>query len=100
MPDGLDALRAKLQQQPDLQPSEPGFTAGTDSGRVRTAEELHAELRASRAEVNRLRALLTAALGAFTDAGHPGRPCHRTGWINDSTLARWRAAVNGAPTDG
>lgn len=47
------------------------------------------------AEVERLRALLDEVLGHFTQKGHPGEPCVRTGWIRERTLAGWHAAVGG-----
>lgn len=50
------------------------------------------------AEADRLRALLREVLSpsVWHEAGHPGKPCHRTGWTDDARLAAWRDAVDGA----
>lgn len=49
-------------------------------------------------EADRLRELLWEVLSpsVWHEAGHPGKPCHRTGWTDDTRLAAWRDAVDGA----
>jgi hypothetical protein len=44
-------------------------------------------------EVGRLRELVTELLGCFTQPGHPGEPCRRTGWISEKQLTAWRQAA-------
>jgi len=39
---------------------------------------------------------LQEVLHAFTQAGHPGRPCLRTGWIDVNAVARWRQTLTDA----
>jgi hypothetical protein len=39
---------------------------------------------------------LAEVLRHFTEHGHPGEPCVRTGWIRTETVDRWRAVI--APT--
>ncbi|GHA01112.1 hypothetical protein ACFOOM_12395 [Streptomyces echinoruber] len=39
---------------------------------------------------------LAEVLRHFTEHGHPGEPCVRTGWIQTETVDRWRAVI--APT--
>jgi hypothetical protein len=48
-------------------------------------------------EIARLRELLDTILGSFNQAGHPGTPSHRTGWVRDEVLEAWRAAVRIEP---
>lgn len=31
-----------------------------------------------------------------THPGHPGRPCHQSGWIDDERIAQWQAEINAA----
>lgn len=55
------------------------------------------------AEVDRLRAALDQqreqldmVLARFTQKGHPGEPCLRTGWISERTVKAWREAARGS----
>lgn len=50
------------------------------------------DLKARLAEVE---ALCDEVLNSFTEKGHPGRACLRTGWIYVETVERWRAAALG-----
>ena len=43
-----------------------------------------------RERANKLAKLASDLLRRFWESGHPGRPCHRTGWVDDSQLAAWR----------
>jgi hypothetical protein len=44
---------------------------------------------------------LVDVLRQFTEHGHPGRPCLRTPWIREATIAGWWAVVRGvAPVTG
>lgn len=45
--------------------------------------------------VARLRTVLADVLGCFTERGHPGHPCLRTGWQDVEQVAEWRAALGG-----
>ncbi|MFD5058235.1 hypothetical protein [Streptomyces sp. NPDC058394] len=42
---------------------------------------------------NRLAATLREVLDHFTEKGHPGELCLRTGWLREDTVAQWRAAL-------
>lgn len=42
---------------------------------------------------DQLAGLLDEVLRQFTHKGHPGEPCLQTGWINEKTVTRWRAAL-------
>jgi hypothetical protein len=53
-----------------------------------------------RNRVQQLSDTLTQVLGAFYERGHPGRPCRRTGWITEDTLALWSAVLAGHDVDG
>lgn len=72
---------------------------------ARTAErdETRRKLVSEQARRNRLAGLLTEVLEEFVHRGHPGEPCHQTGWVPDRTLDDWRrrfrAAVAGWPTE-
>lgn len=46
-----------------------------------------------RERAERYRQLAAEILGHFTEPGHPGEPCRRTGWIRERTLAAWQAAA-------
>ena len=50
-----------------------------------------ADQRAWERERNELRALLAEILGRFTEHGHPGEPCLRTGWQRVADVERWRS---------
>lgn len=45
------------------------------------------------AELDQLRAALDEVLRRFVHKGHPGAPCLSSGWINETTVARWRATL-------
>lgn len=47
-----------------------------------------------RARAGTYRDLAIEILGHFTETGHPGEPCRRTGWIREATITRWRAALS------
>ncbi|MER6892005.1 hypothetical protein [Streptomyces halstedii] len=44
---------------------------------------------------DKLGALIEEILGHFTERGHPGEPCQRTGWIRETTVRAWRARARG-----
>lgn len=48
-------------------------------------------------EANRLRGLIHEILGRFTQPGHPGEPCRRTGWTSEKQLTVWRQAAGPSP---
>jgi hypothetical protein len=39
------------------------------------------------------RDLLADILRTFTERGHPGEPCLRSGWVRESTVNAWRAQL-------
>jgi hypothetical protein len=45
------------------------------------------------AEMARLRATLDDVLRHFVHKGHPGLPCLSSGWVDETTVARWRATL-------
>jgi hypothetical protein len=49
--------------------------------------------------VARLRQLVAEMLSHFTEKGHPGRPCHRTGWVADDTIASWHRVYRATTLD-
>lgn len=65
----------------------------TDGGHWRCWQENATRLLTDVNEVQRkclaLRALVAEMLAQFTEAGHLGAPCHRTGWVKDDTITRW-----------
>ncbi|MFD7996864.1 hypothetical protein [Streptomyces mexicanus] len=74
---------------------------------LRVAHETSNRSEAERARADRIRAeaqrdrdqhaaVLAEVLRHFTEHGHPGAPCVRTGWIRTSTVDQWRSVV--APT--
>jgi hypothetical protein len=40
--------------------------------------------------VSLLAELAAEILACFYEKGHPGKPCQRTGWVAETTLAAWR----------
>ncbi|MFI6332932.1 hypothetical protein ACIBBG_32075 [Micromonospora chersina] len=48
------------------------------------------EVATLRDQRNQLVALVGEILRHFTQRGHPGRPCLRTGWIQEETANGWR----------
>lgn len=42
------------------------------------------------------RALTDEILSKFTQEGHPGRPCLRTGWVTTHLVDEWRQRNRGA----
>ena len=46
------------------------------------------------AENERLRGLLDEVLATFTEHGHPGSPCLRTGWHTVERVEAWREAAS------
>lgn len=43
----------------------------------------------TRSAVVKLQALVAEILARFTERGHPGEPCLRTGWVRESTVVGW-----------
>lgn len=100
----------------DLDPEVAGLLAGTERPTqpvaddalieithqaIRSAtrvDELNEEL-AKAGERNRLLTeVLNEVLGHFSQIGHPGEPCLRTGWIGTRHVARWRRIAAGKPS--
>lgn len=48
--------------------------------------------------VDELQTTLTEVLGHFTEPGHPGEPCLRTGWLSVKWVDRWRRVAAGRPS--
>ena len=42
-----------------------------------------------RERANKLAKLASDLLRRFWESGHPGMPCHRTGWVDDDQLGAW-----------
>ncbi|MFD4788270.1 hypothetical protein ACFWN1_14665 [Streptomyces sp. NPDC058459] len=68
--------------------AEPSALAADD-------EEVRTARRAEEYEQERdqLMAVLAEVLRHFTEHGHPGAPCIRTGWVRTDTVDRWRSVV-------
>ncbi|MFB7776892.1 hypothetical protein [Streptomyces bauhiniae] len=58
----------------------------TADGDKKRAEELERER-------DQQAAVLAEVLRHFTEHGHPGAPCVRTGWVRTDTVDRWRSVV-------
>lgn len=61
-------------------------------------DELNEELTKAGQRNRLLTEVLNEVLGSFTQQGHPGEPCLRTGWIGTRTVARWRRIAAGKPS--
>lgn len=46
-----------------------------------------------RGELARVRHVLTDVVGCYTEQGHPGRPCVRSGWVTVEQVTLWRTAA-------
>lgn len=90
---GRDALRDLYEELLDA----ACYTRQAIEERPREDVDLRARLRNAHAAAEELASLLTEVLGHFTQKGHPGRACVRTGWISEATVDGWRATVYGPP---
>jgi hypothetical protein len=101
MPDKIDPETAawyRQQRAAELRAIKAGEKRidEADARRAQAAEDEESTteqaLTAARAEVERLRGLLQMILlpVIWNEKGHPGRACHRTEWVEDAMLAKWR----------
>ena len=47
----------------------------------------------AQARAQHLSDALAEVLRQFTESGHPGRPCLRTGWVSTERVQRWRSVL-------
>lgn len=84
--DGVEELATELAEERALHDQtireRDAFAARGDAAPTVSAEVP--------AEVAKAVHHLTALLGEFYEPGHPGRPCHRTGWLSDTFLSDLR----------
>jgi hypothetical protein len=67
------------------------------AARVRV-DELNEQLSKADERNQLLSEVLNEVLGHFSQVGHPGEPCLRTGWIGTRHVARWRRIADGRPS--
>lgn len=56
---------------------------------VAQVERLIDERNVAQINLVKLRGAYAQIVSAFTEKGHPGRPCLRTGWIGESAVVKW-----------
>lgn len=52
------------------------------------------ELDRAAARIDQLEQLVVSILAQFTEKGHPGLPCRRTGWVQETRIAAWREVLD------